>query len=321
MNKFTKKIIALSGAAMILCSGTANALAAEFIDMPNNWTTSALENAAKNKLLYGEETADGMKINPDNNITRAEMAAIIVRALGANETTDISSYVDMDKDKWYYNEFAKAVAMGAFQGDGNRLNPNNNITFQECYTVISQILKLEIHANDTTVIDKFSDSDDVASWAVSKAAAVVGSGYWDGIDGKLLPTQYITRSQFAVLIDNIADTYIDEPGTYSEFDGKNIMIRSDDVVISNADLEGSIVIGDGVLKNFTLDNSKTAGGIYARGGGKEIQILNGSYIEKAILITPELSLYIDGTSSFPLVSNTIYTCNKSNSVTFTPTLE
>lgn len=315
--------MALSGAAIFFANGAVNVFAADFIDMPDNWTTSALQNAAKNGLLFGEEAIDGsgMKINPDNKITRAEMAAIIVRAFGASETTDISNYTDMDSEKWYYDEFSKAVAMGAFQGDENRLNPENNITFQECYTVISQLLQLEIHSNDLSVIDSFSDRNSVDEWAVPKAAAVVGSGYWDGIDGKLLPQEDITRSQFAVLINNIADTYIDEAGTYSEFDGKNIMVRSDDVIINNAELDGSIIIGDGVLENFTFDSSKTNSGIYARGGGQKINIQNNSYFEKAILITPNLHINIDGTSTFPIVENTIYTCNKSNVVSFSAIME
>lgn len=323
MNKISKKLMALSGAAIFFANGAVNVFAADFIDMPDNWTTSALQNAAKNGLLFGEEAIDGsgMKINPDNKITRAEMAAIIVRAFGASETTDISNYTDMDSEKWYYDEFSKAVAMGAFQGDENRLNPENNITFQECYTVISQLLQLEIHSNDLSVIDSFSDRNSVDEWAVPKSAAVVGSGYWDGIDGKLLPKEDITRSQFAVLINNIADTYIDEAGTYSEFDGKNIMVRSDDVIINNAELDGSIIIGDGVHENFTFDSSKTNSGIYARGGGQKINIQNNSYFEKAILITPNLHINIDGTSTFPIVENTIYTCNKSNAVSFSAIME
>ena len=97
MNKYLKKAEAVSGILAMAVSFSASAFAAEFTDMPNNWTTSALENAVKNGLLYGEENADGsgMSIKPDDKITRAQMAAILVRAFGAAETADIGVAADV----------------------------------------------------------------------------------------------------------------------------------------------------------------------------------------------------------------------------------
>lgn len=314
MNKIFKKIISVSAICAMLLS-TSSVLAAEFIDMPDNWTTSALENAAKNGLLYGEEAVDGsgMKINPDDNITRAQMAAIIVRAFGATETADISDYTDVDKNAWYYTELSKAVAMNAFRGDGDLMTPQNNITFQECFTVLSQILQLQIYAEDTSVLEKFSDYEDVAQWAVPYATAIVGNGYWDGIDGKLLPTEYITRSQFAVLINNIADTYIDEPGTYSDFEGKNVMVRSNDVVISGAELN-SIIVGDGITDDFKMDDAKVETALYVRGANA--QVANKSHVNRVVMLTPQATLNIDGSATYPIVKNTLYRCYETNTISF-----
>ena len=321
MNKFFKKAAAVSGILAMTVSFSASAFAAEFTDMPNNWTTSALENAVKNGLLYGEENADGkgMSIKPDDRITRAQMAAIIVRAFGANETADISSYTDVDKDAWYYKELSKAVAMNAFRGDGNKMNPQNNITFQECFTVISQVLQLQIYQKNTACLDKFSDKSDIASWAVPYAAAVVGSGFWDGIDGKILPTEYITRSQFAVLMDKTVKTYITEPGTYSDFEDGNVMVRCDDVIISGADINGDIIVGDGVSnKGFTLDNSKASRYMFIRGGGENVKMQNNAFVDRVILINPGITLSIDATSD--AVSGG-YTSHSSDRILITPALE
>ena len=308
MNKVLKRIISLSVTCAMLLSAS-GAFAAEFIDMPDNWTTSALENAAKNGLLYGEEAVDGsgMKINPDDNITRAQMAAIIVRAFGATETADISTYTDVDKNAWYYTELSKAVAMNAFRGDGDLMNPQNNITFQECFTVVSQILQLQVYAEDTSVIEKFADYEDVAEWAVPYAAAVVGSGYWDGIDGKLLPKEYITRSQFAVLINNIADTYIDEPGTYSEVGGKNVMVRSDNVVLSGGEMD-NVIVGDGISKTVKIDGATVSNVIYVR--GVNAAITKNSTVNDIILLTPQATLNIG------LIPKSIYRCHETNVTTF-----
>lgn len=319
MNKL-KKLIAFSGIFAMSLSFSMSAFAAEFTDMPDNWTTSALENAVKNGLLYGEENADGtMKINPDDKITRAQMAAIIVRAFGAEKTVDISDYSDIDNNAWYYTELSKAAAMNAFRGDGDKMTPQNNITFQECFTVISQVLQLQIYQKDVSCLEVFSDSDDIADWAVPYAAAVVSSGFWDGIDGKLLPAEYITRSQFAVLMDNIVKTYITEPGTYSDFEDGNVMIRCDGVTISGADITGDIIIGDGVSGNgFILDNSNVSRYMFIRGGGNNVEMKNNAFVDRVILITPDLTLSIDSTSD--AISGG-HTCHSTDKISLSPILE
>lgn len=293
MNFKSKKLltfIASCTAAMSICS---NALAADFTDMPDNWTTSALENAAKNGLLYGEETEDGMKINPDANITRAQMAAIIVRAFGAEETTDISMYTDVDPDAWYYTELSKAVAMGAFKGDGDKMTPEDNITFQQCFTVVSQVLQANLFTDMYEKdLSSFTDADEVAAWALPYVEAVVGMGYWDGIDSKLLPTEYITRSQFAVLMDNMVKTYITEPGEYSDFEDGNVMVRCNGAVISNADIKGNLIIGDAVTDEFNLNNSTVSGLLISR-GSDALYLNEGTSVFKTLLVTPNQDVCID----------------------------
>ena len=299
MNRKFKKIISILGAFAAAASLSANVFAADFIDMPDNWTTSALENAVKNGLLYGEESSEGMMINPDANITRAQMAAIIVRAFGAQETTDISGYIDADPNAWYYTELSKAVAMGAFKGDGNRIDPQNNITFQECFTVMSQVLQMDLFPEYYTKdLSSFTDTDDISSWAVPYVKAVVGRGFWDGIDSKLLPKEYITRSQFAVLMDNIVKTYINEPGEYTEeFAEGNVMVRCNGAVLTGSKIKGDLIIGDAVTDADTnIDNTEVSDLLIVR-GGENIRLNSGTTVYKTVLVIPNINMYIDSTSS------------------------
>lgn len=259
MKKFTKVLI-----AMALCVTTlmpVMASAKEFSDMPDNWTTASLERAVENGLLQG----DNGKIMPDDNITRAQMAAIIVRAFGASVEADISAYPDVAADKWYYSEFAKAVNMKAFEGsDDGKLNPDSFITFQECFTVIKRVFALD--EADVSCLDKFNDAKDVQDWAKPYMAAVVGNGYWDGVDNNLKPKAYITRSEFAVLMDNLVKVYINEPGTYSEFADGNILVRSNGVTIENLETDNLLIIGDAVNEKMNVNNIKSTSRIVVRGG-------------------------------------------------------
>ena len=271
MKKITKTLLSVAITSVMMMQSAA--FAQEFTDMPDNWTTGALERAVENGLLNG---ADG-KIMPDDNIKRSEMAAIIVRAFGANVEADISMYPDMSQDKWYYSEFAKAVKMGAFSGtDDGKLNPEAPITYEECFTVISRIFclvngdvtKSESYENvDCTVLDSYSDSQAIATWAKQYTSLVVGKGYWNGYEGKLKPQDtYITRSEFAVLMDNLIKTYINEPGEYTEFADGNILIRSEGVTLNGYNGDDIIIIGDGVSGETLLDNIVSTNEIISRAG-------------------------------------------------------
>ncbi len=259
MIKYSKILIsALLSAGML--AGT-NAFAAEFSDMPYNWTTEALQRAVENGLLNG---SDG-KIMPDDEITRAQMAAIIVRAFGAQKEADISQFPDVSSDKWYYSEFAKAVNMNAFSGtDDGKLNPDNFITFQECFTVVTRVFGLP--DSEVTCLDVFTDSADVAEWAKPYMSAVVGNGYWEGVDNLLKPNAYITRSEFAVLMDNLVKTYINEPGTYTEFEDGNILVRSEGVTLEGLTSDDLIIVGDAVTGDTNLSEINSTNLIVLRGG-------------------------------------------------------
>jgi len=96
----------------------------DFSDMPNDWSKEAIGNAVSNGLLSGFNG----KIMPKANLTRAQMAAIITRAFGAAKEASLADYSDVSKDKWYYDDMAKAVQMKVMSGSNHKLRPENNIT-------------------------------------------------------------------------------------------------------------------------------------------------------------------------------------------------
>lgn len=248
MNSFTKKIISGCVVLATVISVSASAFADTFKDMPNDWRTTALENAVNNGLLSGFD--DGT-IGADSAVTRAQMAAIIVRALGAKEAADISSFVDVSSNKWYYNEFAKAVYMNAFSGDTDKkLNPNNPITFQECFTVLSRVFGLSnrITEEETEkLLAAYPDGSEVSKWARVYYASILQGGYWDGGVTKLLkPKDYINRGEFAVVMDNLVKTYITEPGEYKELPAGNVLVRCDGVILDGLVFDSDVIIADAV---------------------------------------------------------------------------
>lgn len=266
-----KKVLSLIICGIMLLSVCS---AATFTDMPNNWSTAALQNAVDNGLIGG---SDGL-IRPNDPMTRAEMATIMVRAFGATKEADISSFTDVKESDWFYSSMAKAVEMGAFTGSDGMLNPQNNISRQETFAVLARMFSLNydkklneilgrsISSDD--VLAQFSDGHTVAAWAKDLVAAVVASGYVGGSDGQIKPNDNITRAEFAAVMDRLVKTYVNESGTYSTFPEGGVIIRCEGVTLENASINGDLIIGEGAKDGAALKNTNVSGRCVVRAGSQ-----------------------------------------------------
>ncbi len=115
-----KRLLALTLTLVMLLSITSNNVLADemstattptFTDMPDDWSTEALERAVSNGLINGYNN----RIMPKNNLTRAEMGTIINRAFGAKKMGSLAGYRDVPVDAWYYTEMKKAVYVEGLQ--------------------------------------------------------------------------------------------------------------------------------------------------------------------------------------------------------------
>jgi len=268
--------------ALSLLPVTAIAAETGFSDMPaeNYWSYEALTAAVENDLLQG----DNGRLMPQESLTRAQLATIINRAFGAEETADTDEYSDVSALAWYYTDIAKAVRMGSLQGSGSgKMRPNDSVTRQEAFVVLARAIKLT--DGDTAALDAFSDKADIASWAAPYIADMAGSGYIQGSGGKLNPTEAITREAFAQLIHNIFSLYISKPGTYTEHITGNVIISSDDVTLKGLTITGDLIVGEGVGNgDFTMDGVTVTGRLVVRGGGENsIHIINNSGVGSIIV--------------------------------------
>lgn len=320
------KFLTLVISAVMLFGTTANA--ANFTDMPTHPDASAvIENAVKNGILSGY--TDGT-VRPDAPITRAEMASIITRVCGAVNEGNLSRFVDVNPAAWYYPSLSKAYEMGAFSGSYNMMYPDNNITIQECFTVLSQVFDLvptyilernfkgeELPANsvvvgsrlyDLSVLAQYTDSNEIADWAKVYMAGVIEHGGWYGYNFKLSPTSYITRLHFATVLDNLVKNYIDTPGTYTSLPAGNTLVRCDGVVINGITTEDDIYIADCVSGNgVKFENANLKGRLVVRGcatptvgkyglttfGDYGISLTNG-FFEQVRVIRPYINIDLRG---------------------------
>lgn len=255
------------------------ASAEEFADMPNGWSRDAVVSAVENGLLRGN---DG-KLNPTGLLTRAQLATVIVRAFGATAEADLLGFTDVKADGWYHSALAKAKGMGVMNGTSSTtMSPDRPISRQEVFVILARALQLADGKAET--LNAYKDAESVGAWAVGGTAAMVSAGYVSGSNGYLLPTDNITREQFAQIIYNIFGTYYQTAGVYTDDVENSLLVNVPDVIIKNAKIAGDLVVGDGVGEgDLTLENVSIGGRLVVRGGGVNSIHIKGSTVSSVVV--------------------------------------
>ena len=258
--------------------------ATDFKDFDRNaWYADAVSAAVDNGLLYGKSSTI---IDPNGDMTRAEMAAIINRSFGCYKQADISQYKDVAKSKWYYNDVALAVQMGTYNGrSSSTMAPDAPISRQEAMTVVARALELDYDSYSKTDLSTFSDRSEISNWALPYVRAMVGADYIHGRGKVLAPLDNITRAEFAQIFANIIGTYIVSKGTYDKDIKGSVLIRTDDVELKNLTVDGDLIIGCGAADGkITLDNVTVKGRLLVWGGGtKAVYCNNGTQMPEVVV--------------------------------------
>ena len=247
------------------------------------WYADAVSAAVDNGLLYGKSAT---VIDPNGDMTRAEMAAIINRSFGCYAKADISKYKDVSKDKWYFEDVAMAVQMGTYNGRSNSsMAPDAPITRQEAMTVVARALELDYDAYAKTELSAFSDRSEISNWALPYVRAMVGADYIHGRGKLLAPLDNITRAEFAQIFHNIIGSYITVKGSYDKDIKCSVLIRTDDVELKNLTVDGDLIIGCGAADGkITLDNVTVKGRLLVWGGGTKAVYCNNGTNMPAVVV-------------------------------------
>ena len=274
----------LSLAVGASATNTTTRKATDFRDYDRTaWYAEAVSAAVDNGLLYGKSAT---VIDPNGDMTRAEMAAIINRSFGCYKTADISQYKDVSKSKWYYKDVALAVQMGTYNGrSSSSMAPDAPISRQEAMTVVARALELDYDAYAKTDLSAFSDRSEISNWALPYVRAMVGADYIHGRTKGLEPLDNITRAEFAQIFYNIIGTYIVSKGTYDKDIKGSVLIRTDEVTLQNMTVDGDLIIGCGAADGkITLDNVTVKGRLLVWGGGTKAVYCNNGTSMPAVVV-------------------------------------
>jgi len=143
-------------------------------------------------------------VRPQNNITREEVTAVFYRLLEANYKNSIkttrNNFPDVEAGRWSSCPIGTLANGNIIVGypDGT-FRPGNNITRAEVAVIASKFDKLTPIKSD-----KFSDVS--GHWAEEYIYSAAHKGWVTGYpDGTFKPDQYITRAEFATLVNNVLE--------------------------------------------------------------------------------------------------------------------
>jgi hypothetical protein len=135
---------------------------------------------------------------PNGNITRAEMAAALTRALGLGGTSDASGFTDVPIDHWASSDITIMAREGFFQGDPDgTFRPNDPITRAEAAAVFLRVAGMSpIPTAGATTFSDVKATDWAAGYIEAGRAAGLLAGY---PDNTFRPENYLSRAEFATL--------------------------------------------------------------------------------------------------------------------------
>lgn len=177
-------------------SGCLTGYAANFSDISGHWAKSVIEKWSDKGVIQGFEG----KFNPNNSITRGDMAVILNKLMNYQDKGE-NEFSDMEDDAYYADSVLKLNAAGIMFGSDGRVRPTEFITREEAFVMLDRIYNFTGEADSTG----FSDEAEISDWAKKAILAMCENKIINGNDGKINPKLNITRAEIIQLLENIAE--------------------------------------------------------------------------------------------------------------------
>lgn len=177
-----------------------------FEDTIGHKNQKQIEELAKRGIISGHSSD---VFAPNDTMTRAEFAAITVRALGLSAKED-THFADISSAEWYSKYIAAAYENGIVNGvSETEFNPNGTITTEEACVMIERCGKLcgisllqdELSIRNT--LAEFVDYKQVSDWAAEGVAFCVQKRISDRSAIEILPQSPIKRCTVAEMLYNM----------------------------------------------------------------------------------------------------------------------
>ena len=177
-----------------------------FADIKSHKNHAAIEALAQRGIVNGMNETD---FAPDATMTRAEFAAIIVRALKL-PLQEASSFSDVTPSDWHSAYVGAAYSGGIVLGVGDGLfAPDRTISVEQALVMVQRAAELCGKKNTLdfeairNILAEFTDYTTVSDWARAGAAFCYENGIADRSEIEIRPHEAVKRCEVAQMIYNL----------------------------------------------------------------------------------------------------------------------
>lgn len=166
-----------------------------FLDVkPDYWAYKEIMTMYDQNIISGY--SDIQKFLPENSITRAQAAAMLVKALKLPLSESPSAFTDVKAGDWSRKAIMTVVEKGYFNGSKGKFMPNDPMTRKHMAVVLQRAFELKATSDPYTGYSDVSESNDGYMYI----KAVTQHGVATGSEGKFRPSEPTKRSQFSVFL-------------------------------------------------------------------------------------------------------------------------
>jgi hypothetical protein len=171
----------------------------------DSWASSVIQSMAAKHIIQG---ITDKAFNPQGQVTRAEFAAMITRALGLTAAGSAADFADVSADAWYAEAVAAASQAGIVLGrTADSFAPDRSITREEMAVMIVRAYEYTTGSQAVpagTGIGAFTDSPQIHDWAREAAVFARESGLINGRgSGQFAPQAQMTRAESVQVLSNL----------------------------------------------------------------------------------------------------------------------
>ncbi|MBD5153403.1 MAG: hypothetical protein HDT16_13415 [Oscillibacter sp.] len=176
-----------------------------FPDIAGHASQTAIEAMASRGIITGS----GGQFNPNNTMTRAEFAAIVVRALGLTQETT-AQFTDVSAGQWYAPFVGAAYRHGIITGTTTTtFNPTGTIKREDAAVMVARAAKLcgldtEMEASAMrNVLAQFTDYMRTSEYARASLAFCYHADILSQSDLDIRPGEAVKRCEVAQMLYNL----------------------------------------------------------------------------------------------------------------------
>ena len=204
--KRTYKLLSMLLAVAMLFSAISIPASAAPNDVQGHWGKDAINYCLDRGYMKG---VGNNMFQPNGSVTRAQVVQVLYNMSGSPNTASLPNPFTDSQNHWAKNAIKWAKSTGVVKGvSTTAFAPDQQVTRDQVTTMFMRYAEQDMSNTnndfilDSTVLNRFSDRDKVASWYLKGVTWAVQYGFMQGSGGKLNPTGVLTRAQLAQFIKN-----------------------------------------------------------------------------------------------------------------------